>query len=268
MLAAPVQSRLRREGGHSSDPATTCGMPSPCKRCPPTPAHLFHVSAQLQCSLAVSQLRFHRPPLQAAVTVARRVAQELDCPIGGEVGYAVRFEERRSPDTKITYVTGAAACSVATATPLTCLLTSHHRSTYGPGHARARTVAACRVDRPAPQRFVLCRWHAAAGVLGRPPAAQVLCCDPGRGPRAQPEHRHPLRRPEAPGQPQVMPHAGCRGLWVPRPAEGVPADQPSDRGARFLRLLESLGFSRADTSACMHSTLRLALLSICHPAAG
>lgn len=44
--------------------------------------------------------------MQAAVTVARRVAEEQRCPVGDLVGYAVRFEERRSPDTQITYLTG------------------------------------------------------------------------------------------------------------------------------------------------------------------
>lgn len=43
---------------------------------------------------------------QAAVTVARRVAQECDCELGQEVGYAVRFEERASHKTKIKYLTG------------------------------------------------------------------------------------------------------------------------------------------------------------------
>lgn len=45
---------------------------------------------------------------QAAVTVARRVAQECECELGQEVGYAVRFEERASSSTKIKYLTGAA----------------------------------------------------------------------------------------------------------------------------------------------------------------
>ena len=43
---------------------------------------------------------------QAAVTVARRVAQEWDCELGQEVGYAVRFEERASSKTRIKYLTG------------------------------------------------------------------------------------------------------------------------------------------------------------------
>jgi HrpA-like RNA helicase len=41
------------------------------------------------------------------VTVARRVAEERRVGVGGEVGYAVRFEDRTSPATRIKYLTGA-----------------------------------------------------------------------------------------------------------------------------------------------------------------
>lgn len=44
--------------------------------------------------------------LQGAVTVARRVAEERGVELGGEVGYAVRFENRTSSQTKIKYLTG------------------------------------------------------------------------------------------------------------------------------------------------------------------
>ena len=40
------------------------------------------------------------------MSVARRVAQETDCELGQEVGYAVRFEERASAKTRIKYLTG------------------------------------------------------------------------------------------------------------------------------------------------------------------
>lgn len=40
--------------------------------------------------------------------VARRVAEERSAEVGGEVGYAVRFEERTSRSTRIKYLTGAA----------------------------------------------------------------------------------------------------------------------------------------------------------------
>jgi ATP-dependent RNA helicase DHX8/PRP22 len=44
--------------------------------------------------------------MQAAVTVARRVASEKKVELGQEVGYAVRFEDRTSRRTCIKYLTG------------------------------------------------------------------------------------------------------------------------------------------------------------------
>ncbi|KAK4790187.1 hypothetical protein SAY86_017491 [Trapa natans] len=46
-----------------------------------------------------------QPRRVAAVSVARRVAQELNVNLGEEVGYAIRFEDRTSPKTKIKYLT-------------------------------------------------------------------------------------------------------------------------------------------------------------------
>ncbi|KAI8466158.1 MAG: DEAH-box nuclear pre-mRNA splicing factor [Monoraphidium minutum] len=46
-----------------------------------------------------------QPRRVAAVTVARRVAEERGCQVGGEVGYAVRFEDRSSHGTRIKYLT-------------------------------------------------------------------------------------------------------------------------------------------------------------------
>ena len=44
--------------------------------------------------------------MQAAVTVARRVAEELGCSVGQDVGYAIRFEEQTCRATRIVYLTG------------------------------------------------------------------------------------------------------------------------------------------------------------------
>ena len=43
---------------------------------------------------------------QAAVTVARRVAEERGTEVGREVGYAVRFEDWTCSATRIKYLTG------------------------------------------------------------------------------------------------------------------------------------------------------------------
>src|SRR3984957_3764751 len=46
-----------------------------------------------------------QPRRLAARTVAQRIADELDVPLGGAVGYAVRFDERGSEDTLVRLVT-------------------------------------------------------------------------------------------------------------------------------------------------------------------
>ncbi|KAF0897298.1 hypothetical protein E2562_035582 [Oryza meyeriana var. granulata] len=51
-------------------------------------------------AIAVTQ-----PRRVAAVSVSRRVAQELSVPLGDEVGYAIRFEDRTSEKTCIKYLT-------------------------------------------------------------------------------------------------------------------------------------------------------------------
>jgi ATP-dependent helicase HrpB len=45
------------------------------------------------------------PRRMAARAAARRIAQERGCPVGGEVGYAVRFDEKKSRETRILAVT-------------------------------------------------------------------------------------------------------------------------------------------------------------------
>ncbi|WVF68149.1 hypothetical protein IAT40_002912 [Kwoniella sp. CBS 6097] len=57
-------------------------------------------SAAAGPSIAITQPR--RLP---AIALANRVAAEMGCPIGGEVGYSVRFEEMTSRETRIRYCT-------------------------------------------------------------------------------------------------------------------------------------------------------------------
>ena len=42
-----------------------------------------------------------QPRRLAAASVSRRVAEELNCDLGGLVGYQVRFEEKAGPDTRL-----------------------------------------------------------------------------------------------------------------------------------------------------------------------
>ena len=46
-----------------------------------------------------------QPRRVAAMSVAKRVSEEVGCELGKEVGYTIRFEDRTSPDTKIKYMT-------------------------------------------------------------------------------------------------------------------------------------------------------------------
>lgn len=45
-----------------------------------------------------------QPRKVAAVSVAKRVAEEVGCRLGSEVGYLIRFEDVTSPETKIKYM--------------------------------------------------------------------------------------------------------------------------------------------------------------------
>ena len=46
-----------------------------------------------------------QPRRVAAVSVAKRVAEEMDCPLGDKVGYAIRFEDKTTKQTIIKYMT-------------------------------------------------------------------------------------------------------------------------------------------------------------------
>lgn len=46
-----------------------------------------------------------QPRRVAAMSVAKRVAEEVGCRLGHEVGYTIRFEDCTGPDTKIKYMT-------------------------------------------------------------------------------------------------------------------------------------------------------------------
>ena len=45
-----------------------------------------------------------QPRKVAAVSVAKRVAEEVGCRLGSEVGYLIRFEDMTSPETKLKYM--------------------------------------------------------------------------------------------------------------------------------------------------------------------
>ncbi|XP_077167486.1 putative ATP-dependent RNA helicase DHX40 [Paroedura picta] len=64
------------------------------------PKYLFQEGLAKHGLIGVTQ-----PRRVAAMSVAQRVAEEMDCPLGSLVGYQVRFEECVSEDTSIKYLT-------------------------------------------------------------------------------------------------------------------------------------------------------------------
>lgn len=46
-----------------------------------------------------------QPRKVAATSIAQRVAEEMDCPLGGVVGYSVRYDDKVSDDTRLVYMT-------------------------------------------------------------------------------------------------------------------------------------------------------------------
>lgn len=46
-----------------------------------------------------------RPRRIAAISLARRLSEELSCEVGSTVGYSVRFEDKTDPDTRVRYMT-------------------------------------------------------------------------------------------------------------------------------------------------------------------
>ena len=59
-----------------------------------------------------------QPRRVAAITVAKRVAEEMGCPPGTLVGHRVRFDDATTPATKIVYATDGMLLREATADPL------------------------------------------------------------------------------------------------------------------------------------------------------
>ena len=59
-----------------------------------------------------------QPRRVAAVAVAKRVAEERGCMLGSEVGYAVRFEECHSRETRLKYMTDGMLLREAISDPL------------------------------------------------------------------------------------------------------------------------------------------------------
>ncbi|KAK3113517.1 hypothetical protein LTR53_009123 [Teratosphaeriaceae sp. CCFEE 6253] len=68
--------------------------------------------------IAVTQAITRQPRRVAATTVAKRVAEEMHCQLGQEVGYSIRFEDVTSAATKIKFLTDGLLLREALVDPL------------------------------------------------------------------------------------------------------------------------------------------------------
>lgn len=78
-----------------------------------------------------------QPRRIAATSVAARVAEELDCPLGREVGYQIRFENRTQPETVLKFMTDGILLSEIQGDPL---LRRYHTLIIDEAHERGLTI--------------------------------------------------------------------------------------------------------------------------------
>lgn len=78
-----------------------------------------------------------QPRRIAATSVAARVAEELSCPLGREVGYQIRFENRTSPETALKFMTDGILLSEIQGDPL---LRRYHTLIIDEAHERGLTI--------------------------------------------------------------------------------------------------------------------------------
>jgi energy-coupling factor transporter ATP-binding protein EcfA2 len=82
---------------------------------------------KLCLELGRTSIAHTQPRRLAARTVAQRIADELKVPLGGPVGYAIRFSDRSSPDTLVRLMT--ACCWPRRAAIGSCAATTRSSST-------------------------------------------------------------------------------------------------------------------------------------------
>ena len=70
-----------------------------------------------------------QPRRIAARTVATRIAEELGVPLGGAVGYAVRFEDKTEPEHARPAASPTACCSPRSSATACCAATTRSSST-------------------------------------------------------------------------------------------------------------------------------------------
>lgn len=80
--------------------------------------HCYYSGVSLEVLLFREQADRSQPRRVAATTVARRVAEEMRCNVGEEVGYSIRFEDVTSAKTRIKFLTDGMLLREALVDPL------------------------------------------------------------------------------------------------------------------------------------------------------
>ena len=81
-------------------------------------SHCCHTGIHSSWNIIINSLKVSQPRRVAATTVAVRVAEEVGCKVGEEVGYSIRFEDVTSAATKIKFLTDGLLLREALVDPL------------------------------------------------------------------------------------------------------------------------------------------------------
>jgi ATP-dependent helicase HrpB len=156
------------------------------------------------------------PRRVAARAAARRVAEERGSPLGGEVGYQVRFDRRAGPETRLLFVTEGVLTARLQCDPFldgvsAVILDEFHERSLEADLALAFLRELRREVRPELRLLVL------SATLDPAPVANYLGAEVVRAPgRAYPVEIVYLDRPD-PGPPAERAAAGIRRAWGMRP---------------------------------------------------
>lgn len=105
---APVKRRVSQASAHLArrpiQPLTTVRISSRARALPEVPHFLLR--SEIPCS--APRIACTQPRRVAAISLAHRVAAEVGVPLGRQVGYTVRFDDKSTPATRLKYMTDGA----------------------------------------------------------------------------------------------------------------------------------------------------------------
>lgn len=124
--------KMALEAFHARQDCAAPGSPGRAKPAPREPGEAVTPAPRRQQLIGVTQ-----PRRIAATSVAARVAEEVASPMGREVGYQIRFENRTSPQTLLKFMTDGILLAEIQADPL---LRRYHTLIIDEAHERGLTI--------------------------------------------------------------------------------------------------------------------------------